>query len=379
MPCSHPAESHTGRSRSPHPSRRRAPRPGAGARPATRPSRAWWLVAAVLVAAVVLYAIDHRHELAAATRLLARVSPPQLALATAFEAASLVCFAGVQRWLLHAGGARLSLRTMTALAVAANAVAGVLPGGVAFSAAWLFRQLRRRRVDQALAAAVLVVSGALSVVSLFVLLVAGALATGLSGPGGAVLRPVLDVLVLAFAVGLLVLALSRSAGFRTAVRRAWTRAGERFRRVRQVEEALARLLAQAGSVQPGIRPWLRPFGLAVLNWAFDAACLAASLWALGIGIPWRGLLLAYVLTQIPSSLRLTPGSIGVVEASLATLLTVYGLRPEQAIAATLLYRITSYWALQPIGWVTWITLTLRGGRRAADRTVPPDSEPGSSN
>ncbi|MEU0684031.1 MULTISPECIES: hypothetical protein [Streptomyces] len=122
-------------------------------------------MAAVLVAAVVLLAIDHRHELAAATRLLARVSPPKLALATVFEAASLVCFAGVQRWLLHTGGARLSLRTMTALAMAAGALAGALPGGVAFSAAWLFRQLRRRRVGQALAAAVLVVSGALSVFS----------------------------------------------------------------------------------------------------------------------------------------------------------------------------------------------------------------------
>ncbi|MEU0684030.1 MULTISPECIES: lysylphosphatidylglycerol synthase transmembrane domain-containing protein [Streptomyces] len=193
------------------------------------------------------------------------------------------------------------------------------------------------------------------------------------------LRPVLGVLGLVLAVGLLVLSLSRFVGFRTAVRRAWTRAGERFRRIGQAEEALARLVGQAGSVQPGIRPWLRPFGLALLNWVFDAACLAASLWALGIGIPWRGLLLAYVLTQISSSLRLTPGSIGVVEASLATLLTVYGLRPEQAIAATLLYRITSHWVLQPIGWTAWIILTLRGGRRPADRTVPPDSEAGASN
>nr|WP_258404950.1 lysylphosphatidylglycerol synthase transmembrane domain-containing protein [Streptomyces sp. FR1] len=347
----------------------------ARARPTTRPSRAWWLVAAVLATAVILLAIDHRHELAAATRLLARVSPPKLALATAFEAASLVCFAGVQRWLLHAGGTRLSLKTMTALTVAANALAGALPGGAAFSAAWLFRQLRRRRVGQVLAAAVLVVAGTLSALSLFVLLVAGALTAGLGGPGGAVLRPALGVAGLALGVGLVALALFRLPGFRAAAGRAWTRAGERYRRVRQIEDALVRLVAQARSVQPGLRPWLRPFGLALLNWAFDIACLAAALWALGIGIPWRGLLLAYALTQIPGSLRLTPGSIGIVEASLATLLTVYGLRPDQAIAATLLYRIVGYWVLQPIGWATWIGLTFRARRPAPDRTGGPDQDP----
>ncbi|MFF9136748.1 YbhN family protein [Streptomyces albogriseolus] len=332
-------------------------------------------MAAVLATAVILLAIDHRHELAAATRLLARVSPPKLALATAFEAASLVCFAGVQRWLLHAGGTRLSLKTMTALTVAANALAGALPGGAAFSAAWLFRQLRRRRVGQVLAAAVLVVAGTLSALSLFVLLVAGALTAGLGGPGGAVLRPALGVAGLALGVGLVALALFRLPGFRAAAGRAWTRAGERYRRVRQIEDALVRLVAQARSVQPGLRPWLRPFGLALLNWAFDIACLAAALWALGIGIPWRGLLLAYALTQIPGSLRLTPGSIGIVEASLATLLTVYGLRPDQAIAATLLYRIVGYWVLQPIGWATWIGLTFRARRPAPDRTGGPDQDP----
>ncbi|MEU0665400.1 YbhN family protein [Streptomyces lavendulocolor] len=339
-----------------------------------RPGLLWWLGAAVLVAAVLLLAIGQRHELVRAAGLIAQVSPPKLAVAMAFEAASLVCFAAVQRWLLHAGGVRLSLKDMTVLAVAANAVAGALPGGAAFSAAWLYGQLSRRHAGQVLAAAVLVVGGALSALGLFLLLVAGALTAGLGGRG-AVLRPALAMLGLAVGLGLVLLALTRSPRFRTALRQVWTRAGKRFRRVLRVQEALARLVAQARSVRPGIRPWLRPFGLAVLNWAFDAACLAASLWALGIGVPWSGLLLVYALTQIPASLRLTPGGLGVVEVSLATLLVSYGLRGEEAIAATLLYRIVSFWVMQPIGWATWLVLTLRAGPPAPPPAGGPYENP----
>jgi uncharacterized membrane protein YbhN (UPF0104 family) len=49
----------------------------------------------------------------------------------------------------------------------------------------------------------------------------------------------------------------------------------------------------------------------------------------------------------------------VVEAGLSALLVACGLEPAQAIAATLLYRTVSYWALQPIGWSAWIAVTAR--------------------
>ncbi|MFI2187073.1 lysylphosphatidylglycerol synthase domain-containing protein [Streptomyces sioyaensis] len=94
------------------------------------------------------------------------------------------------------------------------------------------------------------------------------------------------------------------------------------------------------------------------------------MWALGAGVPWRGLLLAYGLPQIPGSLRLTPGSLGVIEASLSALLVLYGLPPGSAIGATLLYRAVSYWALQPIGWACWIGVMLH-----ADQSETSDHSP----
>ncbi|MET8944968.1 lysylphosphatidylglycerol synthase transmembrane domain-containing protein [Streptomyces sp. NPDC004542] len=316
-------------------------------------------MAVLLAAAVVLVAVLRRRELAQAYHLITGVRPLPVAVAVVCQALSIVCFAAAYRWLLAAGGTRWSLRRTTALVVAANAVAGALPGGAAFSAAWVFRQLRRRGVRQVLAAAVLVVAGALSILGLTVLLTA---AVAAAGPAGlrTVLLPVAGAL-LVLTVALAVVGASRFPGFRAAVRRAWTGAATRSRRVQRGEEALTRLVEQARGLQPGLRPWLRPFVFALLNWVLDVACLAACLWALGIAVPWHSLLLVYVLTQIPGSLRLTPGSLGIVETSLSALLVLYGLRPGPAIAATLLYRAVSYWALQPIGWASWLALTLRPG------------------
>ncbi|GAA2244119.1 MULTISPECIES: lysylphosphatidylglycerol synthase transmembrane domain-containing protein [Kitasatospora] len=319
--------------------------------------------AGLLVTAAVLAAIWQRHQLAQAFALIARVRLPQLGVGVVCEALSVLCFAAVPWRLLWAGGVRWGLRRVAAIAVAANAVAGALPGGAAFASAWVFQQLSRRGVAPALAAAVLVVGGALSALGLGILIVIGLLTVGAAG-AAAVLRPVTGVLLLASAVGLLAVSLSRFAGFRDAVRRVWEGAGRRSAQVRQAQRGLAHVMEQARSLQPGVRPWLLPGALALLNWVFDAACLAACLWALGSGVPWRGLLLAYGLTQIPGSLRLTPGSLGVAEASLSALLVLYGLPPGPAIAGTLLYRAISYWALQPVGWASWLAVTFRPGRPA---------------
>ncbi|MFI1733238.1 YbhN family protein [Streptomyces acidicola] len=321
------------------------------------PGWVWWLGAVLVVVAAVVVAVSRRRELVEAYHLITRVRLPGLAVAVVFEAMSIMCFAAVSHWLLRAGGVRWSMFRMTAFAMAANAMAGALPGGAVFSTAWVYRQLSRREVGHVLAAAVLVIAGALSTLGLVVLLLVGALVTGPSGLGSFV-RPVIGALVLALTLGLVTLGLSRFASFRRVLRRVWGHIGERSRRVRQAEVALVNLADQARSVQPGFLPWLRPFMFALLNWIFDAACLAAGMWALGIGVPWHGLLLAYGLTQIAGSLRLTPGGLGIVEASLSALLVAYGLHPGQAIAATFLYRIISYWALQPIGWACWIAVTL---------------------
>ncbi|WP_329068135.1 lysylphosphatidylglycerol synthase transmembrane domain-containing protein [Streptomyces sp. NBC_01429] len=328
----------------------------------------WWVVAAVLVALAVAVAVTRRHELVSAVRLIGEVRPYRLLVAAVCEAASLLCLAALQRWLLRAGGARVRLRAMAALVLAGNAIAGALPGGAAFAAAWVFRRLRRRGVEQVLAGAVLAVAGTLSALSLFVLLVAGVLVAGSSGPASGLRGAVVALAVAALVVAGVAVGLSRFPRVRRRAWRGWRRLGLRSRRLWDVEQALSRLGRHVRATRPGPRPWLRPAALAVLNWGFDLACLVTCVWSLGIGVPWHGILAAYALTQFAGSLRLTPGGLGVVETSLTALLVVYGLSTEQAIAVTLLYRVVSYWALQPVGWACGLGLTL------ADRRGTPDSD-----
>lgn len=319
--------------------------------------RGWWVVSAVLLAAAVALAADRRHDLVRALHQIEVVRPVPLALAALLQALSLMCLAALQRRLLRMGGARLGLGPAGAMVVAANSVAGSLPGGAAFAVAWLYGQLRRRRVPPVLAGSVLAVAGLLSAVALFVLLVAGVLASGAAGPAG--LRTAVLSLTAVVAVALAAgAALLRVPLLRRRVRRLWRRIGVRSRRMWEIEDALSRLVRQVRTTRPGARPWLAPFALALGNWVLDAACLVACAWGLGITVPWRGVLVAYALTQMSGALRLTPGGLGVVETSLAALLVFYGLPADRAIALTLLYRIVGYWALQPVGWACWLGLTL---------------------
>jgi uncharacterized protein (TIRG00374 family) len=333
-----------------------------GAPPVRARHPAWWLVSAVLVAAAAVFAVDRRHDLASALHLISLVRPARLGPAAVFEVLSLACLAGLQWRLLRMGGSRTGFGLMAALVVAANAVAGALPGGAALAAAWLFGQLRRRRVPPVLAGSALAVAGLLSGLALFALLVVGVLVSGAAGPAG------LRTAVLGLAAFLVLLvstavAASRFAAVRRRAWRLWRRLGLRSRRMWTVEDDLSRLVRHVRERQPGVRPWVTPTALALGNWILDLACLGACAWALGIALPWRGVLVAYTLTQMTGALRLTPGGLGIVETSLVGLLVLYGLRADQAIALTLLYRAASYWALQPIGWASWLGLTLASRSR----------------
>lgn len=342
------------------------PGPGRGGRRAGLPGLLRWLGAAAVLTAAVAVAVSQRHELVHAYRAVLSVSLPRLGIAVICEALSLVCLAAVQRWLLRAGRHRWSLRRVLAIVLGANAVAGALPGGAAFAGAWMFRQLNRRGVQPTLSAAVLLLSAALSALGLVVLATGGLAALGLSG-AEAVVYPVAGGLAAAAAAVAAALALLGLPGARDALRRGWGAWGERYARVRRVQRELAQVVNQAESLRPGPRPWLLPASLALLNWGLDAACLTACIWALGVAPPWHGLLLVYVLTQVAGGLRLTPGGLGIVEAGLSALLVLHGLRPGQAIAATLLYRAVSYWALQPVGWACWLGVTGRRGSGGTER------------
>jgi uncharacterized protein (TIRG00374 family) len=92
--------------------------------------------------------------------------------------------------------------------------------------------------------------------------------------------------------------------------------------------------------------------MALANWGWDCACLAVSFLAVGAPVPWRGLILAYGAAQLAANLPITPGGLGVVEGSLTIALVAYGGSRESTVAAVLMYRLMSFWALLLVGWAT---------------------------
>ena len=107
----------------------------------------------------------------------------------------------------------------------------------------------------------------------------------------------------------------------------------------------------------------------------DCACLVVCFWALGIRVPWLGLLVAYGGVRAAASLPILPGSLGVVEGGLAFALVAYGSSMDAAIATVLLYRIVSFWGLVPVGWAAWGHLSMhRGTAPISSANVGPSAD-----
>lgn len=298
-------------------------------------------------------------ELARAGRLLAHPRPAWVGLAVVFEAGSMVVFARLQRWLLRCGGVRLSLAAIVEITLAANALSLTLPGGVAWSGLWAFGQLHRRGADRALAGWVILVAGAVASYALFCLLVVGTWAAGDSGPLAPARWP-----ITALAAAPLMATLAATA--RHLRRRRPPEPGRgtgRSARLGPLGRSPGGLARHLRLVRPGPRGWAEAGGLGLLNWIYDAACLAACIAAVGQAVPWRGLLVAYTLAQVAASLPITPGGLGVVEASLAALLVTSGMSGPGALAAVAAYRIVSFWGVVPLGWASWAFVE-RAGRRS---------------
>jgi uncharacterized protein (TIRG00374 family) len=331
-------------------------------------------------------AYSRRHDLADAFRLIGHLNWGWLGVAIAFEAASFVAFARLQRWLLRAGGVKIRLTSMIEIVLAGNALAMSLPGGAAWAAAWAFGQLRRRGADRVLAGWVVLVAGALASFVLFLLLVAGSLVASSHGPVATARWALVGLASIPALAAGIVVAAHRSSRVRSGMRATWGWLGRNDRLLR-VERSIEGLWERARTVRPSRWQWLEAFGLAALNWIETCACLIACIYAIHGSVPWRGILVAYTLAQVLASIPITPGGIGVVEGGLTALLVAYGMHTNVALAAVLLFRVVSFWGLVPVGWLFWVSLEVAGRRgrrlphpwavhrhRSADSTPLPPAE-----
>lgn len=318
-------------------------------------------VVGIALGAAALWAVSgQRGELVGVGSELSRLNSGWLAVAVVSEIVSFVAFARMQQRLLRAAGVRIGSSRVITLTLAASAIASSIPGGPAFATVYGYRQYRRAGADESIAGWGLVAVLLCSALGLTVLAGGGVL---LAERQGAALDLV-SVTLVAFVVVLLAMMVFSRRDFvatvvllaiRVAKRLTGFPRGDAERHLNNVAHELSQVTLTTREILPAL-------GWSLGNWGFDCGALALSYMAIGAGIPWRGLLLAYGAAQLASNLPITPGGLGVVEGSLTVALVAYGGVQVSTVAAVILYRIISFWGFLPIGWVVWAVVAVRDRR-----------------
>ncbi|MCL2394128.1 MAG: YbhN family protein [Acidimicrobiaceae bacterium] len=336
-----------------------------------RASKFWhWAryIIGLALAAVAVFAVAGRtDELAGASRFLSHLSGWWVAPAVAVEVLSYVSFAALQRRLLAAGKVNVPVPDITGITVAGNAIQNTLPAGVVLAAAYNFRQYRHYGADDVLSGWAVVATAAVSMITLSVLAAAGLTLAASRGSALDLVTAIVGVLGIG---GLIILAwanrmfvLSHMGGpLRLSQRLIHRPAGD----VRTVLDEMAIRLSR---VVPSRADWSSAGVYAMGNWVLDLGCLVLSFLAVGAGVPWEGILLAYAAAQLATNLPITPGGLGVVEGSLTVALVAFGGDAVRTVAAVLLYRLISFWFMIPVGWASFAAIAVKNRRH-------PELQPG---
>jgi uncharacterized protein (TIRG00374 family) len=299
--------------------------------------------AAVVVAGLAIYLVFPAiTEVLASWPRLSTLHPWWFTLAVAAQIAHFTCTFALQR---------MALRTKAWFPVitsqlAGNAITLIMPGGAAVGAAVQFRMLAVSGQDMGstvggLAAySLLGVGGllALPVFALPVVLLGTPVERGLVN--AAVLGAIGFVAFAAFgAVMLAYDAPLRWAG-RIAQRvRNWV-----LRKRPPLTGLDQTLLSQRNEIRAVLgKQWWEALLLSAGRLAFDYLCLLAALRATGSHPRPSLILIAYAVAGIIAMIPVTPGGLGLVEASLTGLLVLAQVDSSQAVLATLTYRLASYW------------------------------------
>jgi putative heme transporter len=342
-----------------------------------------WPVAKYIVglglAALAFYQLTgHQSELSETTVALGHLRWAWVLLGVVAEVGSFLAFALLQRKMLKAGRVDVAIGQMAAITMAANAITNSIPAGSAVAPVYSFRQYRQRGADQALAGWSVVAAFVAESVTLAVVAAAGVSIAGAEGASLDLVGVTVTVLILAVAMGVVfvqkrALVWTVSAVLRLCQRlTGWPR-GELANRIDRIILRLTVVQLSPGQMAGALR-------LALANWLLDCSCLALCFLAVGAGVPWKGLLLAYGAGQLAANLPITPGGLGVVEGSLTIALVAFGGAAPSTVVAVLLYRVLSFWLALPVGWGAWAWLAWIGRRRPwpmsaaaddADRPVSP--------
>ncbi len=246
---------------------------------------------------------------------------------------------------------RIALRTkgwfpVVTAQLAGNSISLIVPGGAAAGAAVQFRMLATSGMDSAdsvgglTAFSFLGIGGllALPIFALPAVLFGAPVSRGLVE--AAVIGAVGFVLFMAF--GVMVMTTERPLLW--AGDTAQSLRNRLLRRRPPISGLGDRLLEQRNLIRAVLgQQWGQATLLSAGRLLFDYLCLLFAVRAVGAHPRASLILLAYAVAGVIGLIPITPGGLGIVEASLSGFLVLAGLTGGQAVLATLAYRLASYW------------------------------------
>jgi len=110
------------------------------------------------------------------------------------------------------------------------------------------------------------------------------------------------------------------------------------------------------------RGWWKALLFSTGNWLLDLTALLVALAAVGAEPRAFVVLLAYVVAAFLGMIPITPGGLGFVEAGLVGTLGLAGIGTDEALLATLVYRLAAYWLPMPTGAVAYVLAVRKYGK-----------------
>ncbi len=258
------------------------------------------------------------------------------------EAAHFACTFSLQR---------IALRTKAWFSVitaqlAGNSISLIVPGGAAAGAAVQFRMLATSGMDATDAVGGLTAFSFLGIAGLLALpvFVLPVVLFGSPVSRGLVDAAIIGAIGFFLFCGLGAVFMTMEAPLRW-VGGVFQSARNRILRKRTPLTGLPDRLMEQRDLIRGVlgEQWWQATLLSAGRLAFDYLCLLFSVRAVGAHPRPSLILLAYAVAGIIGLVPITPGGLGIVEASLSGLLVLAGLDGAQAVLATLAYRLASYW------------------------------------
>jgi uncharacterized protein (TIRG00374 family) len=325
-------------------------------RPFGLPRPVWSLGRLLIVALLIEYLVVP--QLAGPRKvasLLSQVNPLLLLAAVGLEAGALLAYARLTQTVLPPTSP-LKFFTVFRIQLTTLSVSHCAPGGSAAGTALGYRLLNQFGAEPGDAGFALGVQGIGSAVVLNVILwIALVVSIPVWGFSAVYLLAAAVGGVLLILAGLLVYALTLGEDRVGALLERWAAHvhfvdGVALRRsYGQLADHLAEL-AQRRETLVGAVIW------ATVNWLLDAGSLFVFVGAFGHWVNPDGLLVAYGLANVLAAIPITPGGLGVVEATLTTLLVGFNTPRGIATLGVLVYRLIQFWAPIPIGGLAYLSL-----------------------